>query len=90
MLFFYFIQGFNDCPISAVMIDAELGNLMENSVTMERLQHKPHNSHPVICLYKQECNHGTCLKFPRNVAGILMHLFDLYSDAPNPTQSSVV
>ena len=50
----------------------------------------PQNSHPVIRLYKRECNHGTCLEFPRKVAGILMHLFDLFSDAPNPAQSSVV
>ena len=63
--------------ISAVKTDAESGNLMDNS-------------HPVIRLYKQECNHGTCLEFPRKVAGILMHLFDLFSDVPNPAQSSVV
>ena len=47
----------------------------------------PQNSHPVIRLYKRECNHGTCLEFPRKIAGILMHLFDLFSDAPNPAQS---
>ena len=63
--------------ISAVKIDAESGNLMENS-------------HPVIRLYKQECNHCTCLEFPRNVVGILIHLFDFISDALNPAQSSVV
>ena len=70
--------------ISAVKIDAESGNLMEHSVSDGK------NSHPVIRLYKQECNHGTCLKLPRKVAGILIHLFDLFSFAPNPAQFSVV
>ena len=57
-----------------VKIDAKSGNLMENSLLNGKTVAQ--NSHPVICLYIQEYNHGTCLKFPRNVAGILMHLFN--------------
>ena len=67
--------------ISAVNTDAESGNLME-----PQSQH----FHPVNHLYKQECDHGTCLVFPWKAAGILMHLFDLFSDAPIPAQSSEV
>ena len=47
----------------------------------------PHNSHPVIRLYKQECNHGTCLQFPRTYAGILIHLFGPFSRC---TKSSTI
>ena len=45
---------------SAVNMDAKYGNLMEITVS----DGKPHNSHHVNVLYKQECDHGTCLVFP--------------------------
>ena len=40
-------------------------------------------------LYKQECDHGTSLVFPRKPADKQMHLCDLSSCAPDPAQSSV-
>ena len=61
--------------ILAVKIDAKLGNLMQNLVSDGKT-----------------VAHVTefTSRAPRNVAGILMHLFDLFLDAPNPVQSSVV
>ena len=71
--------------ISVVNMDPESGNLMERLYS-----HKPQNSHPVIRLYKQECNYCTCLEFKWIIAFKHMHMCDLSSDAPDPAQSSVV
>ena len=49
---------------SAVNTDAESGNLMEITVFDGKTVAKPQHFHPVNHLYKQECNHGTCLVFP--------------------------
>ena len=56
---------------------------------MEKLYCKPQHFHPVNHLYKQECDHGTCLVFPWKAADTQMHLCDLSSAAPDPAQSSV-
>ena len=54
--------------IATVNMDAESSNLVEMTVSDGKTVRKPQNTHPVIRLNKQECNHGTCLVFPNKAA----------------------
>ena len=49
---------------SAVNTDAESGNLMEITVFDGKTVAQATAFIPVNHLYKQECDHGTCLVFP--------------------------
>ena len=65
--------------ISAVNMDAEPSNVMEITVCDGNTVAQATELHPVIRLYRQECNHGTCLEFPWLIAYKQMHLGDLSS-----------
>ena len=75
--------------ISVVYMDAESGNLKEIMVFDGKTSASQRT--PILwSVYKQECNHSTCLEFPWIIAYKQMNLCHLSSDVPDPAKSSVV